>query len=67
MDQVPPVYSAKKINGVPAHKLARAGAEVPVKPARITIHDFELLSLEGETASFPDEGLGRRICAFGGA
>jgi tRNA pseudouridine55 synthase len=52
LDQVPPVFSAKKINGVAAHKLARAGAEVPVKPARITIHNFELTSLEGDTASF---------------
>jgi tRNA pseudouridine55 synthase len=52
MDQVPPVFSAKKINGVPAHKLARAGSEVPVKPARITIHHFELTSLEGDTAAF---------------
>jgi tRNA pseudouridine55 synthase len=52
IDQVPPVYSAKKINGVAAHKLARAGAEVPVKAARITIHDFELTGLEGETAAF---------------
>jgi tRNA pseudouridine55 synthase len=52
IDQVPPVFSAKKFQGVPAHKLARAGAEVPVKPARITIHDFRLLSLEGEEAAF---------------
>ncbi len=52
MDQVPPVYSAKKINGVPAHKLARAGAEVPVKPARIVIHGFQLLTLEGNEATF---------------
>ncbi|HEY6413194.1 MAG TPA: tRNA pseudouridine(55) synthase TruB [Edaphobacter sp.] len=52
INQVPPVYSAKKINGVPAHKLARAGAEVPVKPARIMIHSFELTSLEGDTAAF---------------
>jgi tRNA pseudouridine55 synthase len=52
LDQMPPIYSAKKINGVPAHKLARAGAEVPVKPARITIHQFELISLQGDTASF---------------
>lgn len=50
--QVPPVFSAKKIQGVPAHKLARAGAEVPIKPARITIHDFRLLSLEGDEATF---------------
>ncbi len=52
MDQLPPIFSAKKINGVAAHKLARAGAEVAVKPARITIHNFELTSLEGDTATF---------------
>jgi tRNA pseudouridine55 synthase len=52
MDQVPPVYSAKKIGGVPAHKLARAGKEVRVKPARITIHSFTLESLDGESAAF---------------
>ncbi len=52
IDQVPPVFSAKKINGVPAYKLARAGKEVPVKPARIHIHDFTLQSLEEDTASF---------------
>jgi tRNA pseudouridine55 synthase len=46
MDQVPPVFSAKKIGGVPAHKLARAGKEVPVKAARIFIHGFELLGLD---------------------
>jgi tRNA pseudouridine55 synthase len=49
---MPPVFSAKKIKGVPAHKLARAGKDVPVKPARITIHSFELTALDGEMASF---------------
>jgi tRNA pseudouridine55 synthase len=52
MDQLPPIFSAKKINGVAAHKLARAGAEVPVKAARITIHNFALTSLEGDSAAF---------------
>jgi tRNA pseudouridine55 synthase len=52
IDQLPPVFSAKKINGVAAHKLARAGAEVAVKPVRITIHHFALTSLEGDTAAF---------------
>jgi tRNA pseudouridine55 synthase len=52
IDQLPPIFSAKKINGVPAHKLARAGAEVPVKPARITIHNFQLTTLEADTAAF---------------
>jgi tRNA pseudouridine55 synthase len=52
IDQVPPIYSAKKIQGVPAHKLARAGVQVAIKPARIMIHDFQLLTLEGEEAAF---------------
>jgi tRNA pseudouridine55 synthase len=52
VNQLPPIYSAKKINGVAAHKLARAGADVPVKPARITIHSFELTALEGDIAAF---------------
>jgi tRNA pseudouridine55 synthase len=52
LDQLPPIFSAKKINGVAAHKLARAGAEVAVKPARITIHNFELTSLDGDTTAF---------------
>jgi tRNA pseudouridine55 synthase len=52
MQQTPPVFSAKKIGGVPAHKLARAGKDVPVKPARIFIHDFTLTSLAGDEAGF---------------
>ena len=52
MEQMPPVFSAKKIGGVPAHKLARAGKEVPVKSARIVIHRFELTSLDGDDAKF---------------
>ena len=52
MEQMPPDFSAKKINGVPAHQLARAGAEVRLKPARITIHSFELIDLVGDTAGF---------------
>jgi tRNA pseudouridine55 synthase len=52
IEQMPPAYSAKKINGVPAYKLARAGKPVPVKPARIEILNFELLSLDGDTTEF---------------
>ena len=50
MLQMPPVFSAKKIGGVPAHKLARAGKPVEVKAARIVIHRFALLSLEAPLA-----------------
>lgn len=52
LDQVPPVFSAKKIHGVPAYKLARAGKEAPVKPARITVHRFELTELKDDVACF---------------
>ena len=52
MDQVPPIYSAKKLGGVAAHTLARAGAEVPVRAARIHIHRFTLDALDGDEASF---------------
>lgn len=52
MQQTPPVFSAKKIGGVRAYQLARAGADVPVRPARISIHAFELLGLAGGVAEF---------------
>ena len=52
MEQMPPIFSAKKIGGVPAHRLARAGKDAPVKAAKIFIHSFVLTSLDGETASF---------------
>ena len=45
-EQLPPAYSAKKINGKPAYKLARAGKEVELKPTTITIHELKLISIE---------------------
>ncbi len=43
--QVPPIYSAKKIEGVRAYELARAGEEVEVRKALINIYDIEILDL----------------------
>src|SRR5690554_5885650 len=40
--QVPPVYSAIKINGERAYKLAREGQEVAMKPRPVTIESLEL-------------------------
>src|SRR5665213_405178 len=40
MEQVPPPFSAKKIAGTPAYKLARAGKPVELKPASIRISYF---------------------------
>ena len=44
--QIPPVYSALKINGVRAYKLARQNKEFEVKPRFITIYDLKLLSYD---------------------
>ena len=41
-EQLPPIFSAKKINGKRAYDLARAGEEVKVKPNRITIYSFDV-------------------------
>ena len=41
--QLPPMYSAVKINGVPLYKAARKGIEVERQPRPITIHSIEYL------------------------
>ncbi|MBQ5827445.1 MAG: tRNA pseudouridine(55) synthase TruB [Bacteroidales bacterium] len=45
-DQIPPVFSAKLIDGTRAYEMARAGEEVVMKPARITIYDLEIMEFE---------------------
>jgi tRNA pseudouridine55 synthase len=52
MEQMPPPYSAKKIAGTPAYKLAREGKPVELKTAKVNILSFEILSLDGVEASF---------------
>ena len=47
MQQMPPAFSAKKIDGKPAYKLAREGKPVQLKPARVKIDAFTIDSLEG--------------------
>ncbi|WP_268907006.1 tRNA pseudouridine(55) synthase TruB [Dictyobacter arantiisoli] len=41
--QLPPRYSAIKIQGQPAYKLARAGSEVILEPRPVTIHNLEII------------------------
>ena len=52
MAQMPPPYSAKKIEGKPAYKLARAGKTPELKPVKIAIEAFAIESVEGDTARF---------------
>lgn len=45
-DQIPPMYSAVKINGKRLYELARSGQEVEREPRRIQIKEIEILSME---------------------
>ena len=45
-EQLPPLYSAKKVQGVRAYEFARAGEEVELKRALINIYDMELLEYD---------------------
>ena len=49
-DQVPPMYSAVKINGVPCYKLARKGKEVERKARHVAVLDYEITRIDLETA-----------------
>jgi len=48
IDQVPPMFSAKKQAGRKLYELARRGEEVERKPVRVCIHEFEPINLAGK-------------------
>ncbi len=48
--QMPPPVSAKKINGVPAYKLARQDKPVELQAVEVEVHRLELLEVEGSEA-----------------
>ncbi|MGA2600112.1 MAG: tRNA pseudouridine(55) synthase TruB [Bryobacteraceae bacterium] len=48
--QTPPPVSAKKVNGVPAYKLARKNVAVELEPVEVTIHSLDLLEMTRDTA-----------------
>jgi tRNA pseudouridine55 synthase len=50
--QVPPPFSAKKIQGVPAYKLARKQKEVILQPVSVEIKEFGITAVEGDRARF---------------
>jgi tRNA pseudouridine55 synthase len=49
IEQIPPMYSAKKQAGKPLYKLARKGLEVEREPKAVTIRQLELLSFAEKT------------------
>lgn len=56
LDQVPPMYSAKKLGGKKLYELARRGETVERKPVRVTIHSLELT--RGVAEMFPQHSDG---------
>lgn len=48
IEQVPPSYSACKVNGKRAYKMARTGAEVQLKAKTLIINEIEVLEFEGQ-------------------
>lgn len=57
--QVPPMYSALKVNGKKLYELAREGKEVERQPRHVTIHELEILRLELPLVRF------RTVCSKG--
>jgi len=51
INQVPPMYSALKRNGIPLYKFARKGIEVERDSRHVTIHEINFLDLEDEVLS----------------
>src|SRR5215469_12603985 len=52
VEQTPPPFSAKKIQGVPAYKLARKKKDIELKPVKVEIKDLELFGLENSRVHF---------------
>ncbi len=52
IEQTPPPFSAKKIKGVPAYKLARQQKEVILQPVQVEIKEFEILAVDLDRVRF---------------
>lgn len=48
IDQIPPMYSAKKVEGKKLYELARRGEIVERQPIRVCIHEFEAIRPDGQ-------------------
>ena len=52
LQQAPPPFSAKKVAGVPAYKLARKKQEVSLEPVSVEVEEFEIIGFENDRAGF---------------
>ncbi len=51
-DQTPPMYSAKKKNGIPLYKLARNGINIARDPVKVTIYSIDIIKKEKNQVLF---------------
>jgi len=51
-EQMPPIFSAKKVGGRPAYELARKNLAVALKPASVELFEYRLTEIEGPVARF---------------
>src|SRR6267378_21511 len=51
-EQMPPAFSAKKVQGRPAYELAREKQAVELRPVEVELFEFKLLEIEGSIARF---------------
>lgn len=66
IEQMPPKYSAKKINGKKAYDLAREGKEFELKPSKVTITDLNIISYKDNVLTLEIEcGAGTYIRSLG--
>ncbi|HJW94664.1 MAG TPA: tRNA pseudouridine(55) synthase TruB [Thermoanaerobaculia bacterium] len=52
LEQMPPQFSAKKVQGVRAYELARKGEVANLTPKKVTVYEFEITKVEESTAQF---------------
>lgn len=51
-EQMPPAFSAKKVQGRPAYELARKKQPVELKPVEVELFEYKLIEIEGSIARF---------------
>lgn len=51
-DQVPPLFSAKKVDGKRAYEMAREGSDHELRSNRITVYEFEITRIEMPEVDF---------------
>jgi tRNA pseudouridine55 synthase len=65
ISQVPPAYSAKRVDGERAYAAARKGKELVLKPVQITVHRWEVLDLALDDAGNVQTAKVRITCGGG--